>query len=302
MMQEIEQLITAALGQEPESLYRLKDVPNNKVYIFEAAGNSYILKFFKGNWPEDGKLAFVNRMLSQNSIPNAELIIFSRENEQFSNGYLIEGKIPGITADKMSLDKKQEKALYTKLGALLSKVHCIPVKNFGYIGNGEADYDTMLSFFEDEFDNRVEDLLNKKVFKEFEIEQMKQRVFSALKDTADLPSVLCHGDLSKKNIVVKKNGELVLIDWDDAMAYHWMADVARFTFWMKFVYSPEDYELFRAAFLENYHSDYRKEAFDDFEKRFHLYIGLDCLSYHINCGNEDMSNHIQSYLTDLMIL
>lgn len=53
----------------------------------------------------------------------------------------------------------------------------------------------------------------------------------------DLPSVLNHGDLSTKNVMIDEHGNLTLIDWDDAMSYNWIADIARMTYWMKFKYN-----------------------------------------------------------------
>ena len=48
-----------------------------------------------------------------------------------------------------------------------------------------------------------------------------------MRDFEDLPSVLCHGDLSKKNIILQDNGELSLIDWDDARRNNFIQDLRR---------------------------------------------------------------------------
>lgn len=64
------------------------------------------------------------------------------------------------------------------------------------------------------------------------------------------------------------------------MAYNWVADIARMTYWMKFHYDDEyEYAMFRNAFLEHYEADNFALDFDDIEKTFHTWIGLDHLDY-----------------------
>ncbi len=92
----------------------------------------------------------------------------------------------------------------------------------------------------------------------------------------------------------------MLIDWDDAMAYNWMADIARFTFWMRMNYSEQEYSLFRNTFLKHYRTGYRKDEFAVFEKAFHIYVGLDSLSYHIHMGEWVMQCQVKKYLDELM--
>ncbi len=79
--------------------------------------------------------------------------------------------------------------------------------------------------------------------------------------------------------MVDERGELSLIDWDDAMAYNWVADIARMTYWMKFHYDEYEYALSRNAFLERYATDNSVRDFDSLETTFHAWIGLDHLDY-----------------------
>lgn len=302
MMKDIEQIVEKTLGCRAEEIKRMENVSNNTVYRFRAASERYIIKFYRSReWPENGKLPFVNRILKQNQIACAELITFNREETAYPNGYLIEREIKGSTADKLNFEEKEETELYRKLAKLVSEIHRIPIKNFGYIGDGEADYDSLLSFFEDEFDSRMAELLEEKIFTEAQMRKMRKKLFDVLDCFKELPSVLCHGDLSKKNVIVQENGEIVLIDWDDAMAYNWMADVARLTFWMKMNYTEMAYVHYRNIFLEQYETAYRKEEFDLFEKAFHMYVALDSLVYFIGIGNKEMERSVKNYLNYLVI-
>ena len=276
-----------------DMLKPFENVPNNSVYSFESDGEGYIFKLFRSKyWPENDKLQFVNQTLRQRNIPCAELIVFTRDDPAYPNGYLIERKLDGITADKVMFTPEEEKAFYTKLAGTVSEFHSIPMKEFGYLGGGE---ESMCAFFDNEFDERVESLEEKGVYTSEELRNMKDIFMNTLKCFDDLPSVLCHGDLSKKNVMVQDSGALVLIDWDDAMGYNWMADISRFTFWMKMTYSESEYNLFREAFLEGYRGA-RKDEFDVFEKAYHIYNALDNLVYAIKVGNEKMATFTKEYL------
>ena len=289
----METIIRKYFEHGADMLKPFENVPNNSVYSFEADGKGYIFKLFRSKyWPENDKLQFVNQTLRQHNIPCAELIVFTRDDPAYPNGYLIERKLDGITADKVTFTQEEETAFYRKLAGIVSKFHSIPVKEFGYLGGGE---ESMSAFFDDEFDERVESLEEKGVYTADELRNMKDILMNTLNRFADLPPVLCHGDLSKKNVMMQDSGALVLIDWDDAMGYNWMADISRFTFWMKMTYSESEYTLFREAFLEGYHGA-RKDEFDAFEKAYHIYNALDNLVYAINVGDGKMTAFTKEYL------
>lgn len=299
MINAIEQIVRDIFHCDAAGLSQFENVTNNSVYSFECNDRPYIFKLYRSKyWPEDGKPQFVNQLLLNNGIPCAELIAFTRENPEFPNGYLIEQKINGCTADKLQFSQAQEVEFYKDLAGLVSEIHRIPVKGFGYMGSGEGAYESMHSFFDDEFDELTESFLEKGRFAEAELQTMKNILIDTLKRFDDLPAVLCHGDLSKKNVLVQEDGSLLLIDWDDVMAYNWMADIARFTFWMHMTYNEQDYMLFRNTFMDHYNGP-RKEEFDDFEKAFHLYVSLDVLNFAINTGNSDMQQFSEAYIQKL---
>ena len=293
----METIIRKYLKHGADMLKPFENVPNNSVYSFESNGDGYIFKLFRSQyWPENDKLQFVNEILRQHKIPCAELIVFTRDDPAYPNGYLIERKIEGVTADKITFTQVEEAAFYKKLADLVSAFHRIPLKTFGYIGNGNGGgEDSMGDFFEGEFDDRVESLEEQGVYTAEELHNMKDILMNTFKRFDDLPPVLCHGDLSKKNVMVQENGDLVLIDWDDAMAYNWMADISRFTFWMKMTYSEPEYSLFRGAFLEGY-CGARKDEFDVFEKAYHIYNALDNLVYAMEIGDETIAASSKEYL------
>lgn len=299
MTNAIQTIIQSQFGKSASDIAKFENVPNNSVYAVTVDGKKYIFKLFRGKyWPENGKPQLVCRLLSEHQVPCAELITFTRDDPAFPNGYLIESVIEGTTADKIAFTLDDEIAFYQKLAPLITKIHSIPVGGYGYMATGRGCSDSMCDFFEDEFDERAEHLIENGIFSESETKAMKQTLLNTLKEFEDLPSVLCHGDLSKKNVIVQADGSLVLIDWDDAMAYNWMADLSRFTLWMKMNYDKETYPIIKKSFLDSYQGE-RKDEFDRFEKAFHLYIATDFLSYAIKVGNDSMKTFAKEYLDEL---
>ena len=295
MLETVNQIIQSNFGCCAEEIRKFENVTNNFVYSFTVSDKHYILKLYRStDWPENGKVQFVNQLLIQNNIPCAELITYRQSDPIYPNGYLIERKIQGIAADKQTFRREQEITLYIQLAKLVSSIHNIKLTNFGYIGNGIACYESMTSFFEDEFD-RLENGL-KDTISETQLSKMKEKFFITMRDFEDLPSVLCHSDLSKKNIIIQENGKILLIDWDDAIAFNWMADISRLTFWMKLNYNEPDRILFRSIFLKHYQTAYRKSEFVSFESAFHIYSALDSLLFFKDIGDKAMENRLKSYL------
>ena len=139
----------------------------------------------------------------------------------------------------------------------------------------------------------------KETVTETRLRKMKERLLGTMRDFEDLPSVLCHGDLSKKNIIMQYNGEILLIDRDDAMALNWMADISRLTFRIKLNYSGQESELFRSRFLEHYNTAYRKSEFDTFESAFHIYSALDSLLFFKSVGDKEIEIRLKRCLDGL---
>ncbi|NIK75407.1 thiamine kinase-like enzyme [Paenibacillus castaneae] len=285
----IRKKVEELLHEKVDYIQKIENVPNNSVYKVLVTNKLYIFKIYKQrDWPEDGKLLFVNHTLIENNIGCAKMIAFDRNDSNLQTGFLIEEYLLGENADHIVFNPKSGKAFYKKFAQLISKIHRIRIENYGYIGTGIAGYKSFIDFVNDEYDDRANNLINKKLFDEQSLLEIKKTVIEKLRLCESLPSVLCHGDLSTKNVIIDEHGDLTLIDWDDAMSYSWIADVARMTYWMKFHYNAYEYEMYRNTFMEHYSTELNKSEFHTFENTFHIWIGLDHLNYYANtpqCAN-----------------
>ncbi len=260
------------------SVHRYEDVPNNSVYRIETDAKPYIFKAYSSRgWPEDGKLPYVNKKLNEHNIPHAALCAFDRKDERFPNGYLIEECLPGTTADRLTLTRAENVALFEKLAELMSRVHRIKMSGYGYIGGGAAGWSSFSKFMGDSLGDNITFLRERGLLDNSEAESLESEIVTRLKICDSSPSVLCHGDLSLKNVLVSRD-DITLIDWDDAYALCWAADIANLTLWMKRTYRS-DAEIYRKAFLDRYQTDDDINLFYQTEDILHVRYGLDLLNF-----------------------
>jgi len=277
----IRKTFEAQIGQKVCLVQKYENVANNSVYRIETDSQPYIFKVYNNkNWPEDGKLSFINQKLNEYKIPHAEILVFNRNDDNFPNGFLIEECLPGTTADRLALSTYETLKLFEKLAVLVSQVHTIKLTNYGYTGNGmPAMWATFSEFMFDCLDEST-NLTAHNLVAPYELDNIRQEIGKRLKVCDKYPSVLCHGDLSAKNVLVHSN-DVTLIDWDDAHSLCWMADIARLTLWMKLEYGDDAAGIYRKVFLDNYETEYGKKTFYELEDTLHVWYGIDYLGFFV---------------------
>ncbi len=276
----IRQTFEAQMKQAAITVQPFDHVTNNHVFKIETAARPYIFKVYSSNdWPENGKLPFVCRKLAECRIPHAELFVFDRSNENFPGGYLIEECLPGTTADRLTLSQAETLKLFEQLAVLVSCVHQIKMNGYGYTGDGSpAGWTTVSEHLADVLQDNIPCLAEAGVMPAAELDVVYHALQERLKVCDTYPPVLCHGDLSAKNMLVHA-GDITLIDWDDTHSLCWMADIARLTLWMKMHYDAKTAEGYRAAFLGHYTTAYDKNAFEEAEDILHVWYALDNLTF-----------------------
>ncbi|HBL83997.1 MAG: hypothetical protein A2Y17_05835 [Clostridiales bacterium GWF2_38_85] len=285
------------INTEILSICPFENITNNRVFKLTAHEKSYIFKIYNSGWPETGKLPFVSMKLDEQQIPHAKIFIFNRENSYFPNGYLIEECLPGTTADRLALSTSETMELFKKIAKLVSKVHKIKLTNYGYIGDGIAEWTTFSEYVYDSFEDCTANLLSHKLISKKEYEKVRHELHYKLSICDQFPAVLCHGDLSLKNVLVNQD-DITLIDWDDAHSLCCVADVARLTLWMKLNYDVYSSSAYRKAFLENYKTEYDMSSFEALEDVLHVWYGYDCLNFFVGKPQyENMKSILQKSLS-----
>lgn len=267
-----------------------ENVPNNYVYKIDTKTGAYIFKEYKSSsWPENGKTVFIDNKLNEYGIPHAKLIAFSRDDADFPNGFLIEKRLNGVTADRVNLSLNEEILLYKRLAELVSKVHQIPITNYGYIGSGTACCSTFTEFIEDSYIYHVDNLLKQGIFNEKELSHIKETLIRNFQILNKQQPVLNHGDLSKKNIILGPDGNITLIDWDDAVSLCWYADITRLTIWMNLNYDVKTVEILLDSFFSNYTPAYGDiETYAKLENALNVWYSLDYLNYFFGTPQYEM--------------
>jgi aminoglycoside phosphotransferase (APT) family kinase protein len=117
----------------------------NDTYKIETEDRAFVVKVFKRDWPEEGKLQWIERHLTQYEVPHARLVHYSRNDLYFPHGFLISEYIEGQNAlDAMAGGSLSLETYYSQIGALLRLAHQIPARQYGYIGHGPGGMTRLL--------------------------------------------------------------------------------------------------------------------------------------------------------------
>ncbi len=291
---EIEKLIKEKLSPYAKIKEKL-NTTNNGVYIVIDGEKEYILKFYKSkNWPEKNKNLYVNSLLEKCNIPFARVIGYDRDNLIFGGGYILEEKLKGKTIDLKTLNLDEGTKYYTSLAKFIKRVHAIKFERFGWLNNGAPCYSSFANFLMDDIKSSGGNLVEKGVISKSTLDNICKKIEECF-GRQNMQSSLCHGDLSLRN-AIWQGDDLVLIDYDDAIALPCYADVSRLTFDMK---EYKYYKEFRQAFFDSYFdSESEKEEYEEFEKVYHLYCAIDWMNFSVQKGYE--YNYLLNYFHDLI--
>src|SRR5690554_1557141 len=121
-MEKIKDKVRELTGFTVEKISRMEEDTNNNVFRVTAGNKDYIFKIYRSkDWPEDGKLLFINSKLQEYQIKSVKIIAFDRNDPDFSNGFLLEEVVPGRAASQLTFDEEDEKEYYRKLAVLISQ-------------------------------------------------------------------------------------------------------------------------------------------------------------------------------------
>jgi Ser/Thr protein kinase RdoA (MazF antagonist) len=283
----------------------------NSVHRVEARGRPYALKVFAHeDWPERGKLAWVESSLARRGIPRARLVHYTRESGHFPQGFSLSEFVEGENCKAAVRRGLLTPAAYFGLaGALLKKVHAVSLPRYGYIGEGEGMYEDFagwviacavgdcLRWVDD--DTRPAETL---------LPLIGRKVGPALRryESRFRPS-LVHADCTPKNGLLTRGGGLVLVDWDESVAGFWVWDYAGLTYWYSHMRSDggragdAGLDEARASFFRAYgRPEFDEAELGELEWAMHAAMAAGEMSYLYKIGDADGYARSRALLLSLL--
>jgi hypothetical protein len=210
---------------------------------------------------------------------------------------LLGSTLKGGKIDFGKYNKNRQKRIIYKAGEILSKIHTIKTKGFGYLNaNGIGSYSTysqLMSEYVKDFDKYLSLSTDIGMPK-----KSMQKIFSILiekEHTAPkLSPILSHNDYTLNHIMVNSKDEITgIIDWGEAEGHSPVNDFAKWSFWV---------EEIPIEWLQEGYSN--KRIFDrEYEDMLHwsrLSIGIGALSwYYVRKYRAGIKEVTQKLLRDL---
>lgn len=230
----------------------------NYVYKILTTKEPLLARVFRvRNSPEDGKLTWIEKQLTERRISHAKTIYYTRESTYFPYGYMVQEYINGENGFDAIMDNTVSfESFFDKLVVLLQKVHSVSIKGYGDIHDGIGEY---ASFYESKlawYKKNRERLSSLTDIEESIHEAVLLKLQDLKKHEKNFNSVLLHNDPTPGNTIYTQQGEIILIDWDNSGSGIWVSEYAGLTARGAFMwqYSTEDERnrIIKKAFKEYY--------------------------------------------------
>lgn len=270
--------VAKVLNTKVLSAHKIKSGEINHVYKISTSKGFFVARVFRyHDWPENGKLEWIEKQLSKLKVPHAKMVYYSKSKTFFPNGFMISEFIPGI--DGTSAVKKKiisETKLYFELGSIASKIHQVKVKRYGHINQGKGNLKDYIKLQLSGMEETLKPLVTKKLIETDPypvIAKLIRKTFKPLRNK--IHPVLLHGDMSETNIIVSKKDKIILIDWDNARAGIWLADFIELSrrqlFDKAWSTDPARATRARKAFFKGYgKTNFTKQEIIDTEKTLQI--------------------------------
>jgi aminoglycoside phosphotransferase (APT) family kinase protein len=200
--------------------------------------------------PDIGKLLWLSEELRKLNIPQASILHIEKSSINFPNGLMVSDWIEGKNGWQSIKDGTYSLKNFTlETAKILLKVHEIKVASFGRLyGKGLGHYN--------KYRDRIMGIPNDDGFKKlFKNSYLKKKhvldiINLLLKALEKIPfpeqPILVHSDPTPDNIIVRDDGSLVLVDWDDSEGSWWVRDYSYLRYWSD---RPEE---IKAGFFSGY--------------------------------------------------
>lgn len=222
----------------PNKIIPLGNSSLHRIYIIKDSNNSYVTRINSFNSLYKRYSFFIEQWimekLSQNSLPYLKIIFIDISRSIAPFDYEITEFIKGDTIHDLSLNKKINPLILIELGKTVAKFHKMETRKFGFfqldkiIKNdfGYGKYNFWRTYILKNLDNHLSFCLKTKIINQ----EIKEKILWLFKFYGkfleNINPVLLHGDLTNRNIFVKKNKIICIIDWEDCLSGDPIFDIA----------------------------------------------------------------------------
>lgn len=293
---DVERAAASVLGAPARVAERLTHGDINHVYKVSAAAGAFVLKVFShGDWPEEGKLPWVESRLAAHAVARARMLYYTRGGEFFPHGFSLSEYVAGANAKQAVRDGLLSPFDYLEAaGAYLRRVHEIGAPRFGHLGDGRGTEDDYVGWLVGwELKDRLDELRGAPGLGAGLYARAAGRVEETLRRfERRLRPVLVHADATPKNALLTGAG-LLLVDWDEAHAAPWLEDYTNLSYWYSYILHRGGLEVrdkaeVRAAFFRGYGApEFDDDELDALESALHAVQAAGVLSFYFQRGNAE---------------
>jgi RIO-like serine/threonine protein kinase len=204
---------------------------NNKTYFIYTQNNySFALRLTKNSWPKEKiecEKELINYIRKNTQIPVPKILCYDNSYKEFDFGWILMEKIDGDNLETLWINMSNENKNYIILQIIeiLNQLQSIKLDKIGslysygvgpYFENKRGPFNTSKEFLEDKMNLAIETVNTNLSFMGIKPFVPKlQKIFKKLLQLIDnVPIVLFHGDLSLRNILIKDNKIVSLLDWE----------------------------------------------------------------------------------------
>lgn len=195
-------------------------VPDGEFIVRISASSDNIKDFYKEQWVID--------RVRKAGVPVAEIIKVG--NDVIDSPYMIQKKLDG----EVALYHPEKKKILQKMGEYTCLINSIATTGYGEVFDWSDERLSKNFTWKAFLDNEIE--LSKRIQILERNKMMPREALEKLRDSLErigewnLPTVLNHGDMRRKNVIVDEKGDIkAIIDWGEAcsnIAPYWDLSIA----------------------------------------------------------------------------
>lgn len=274
--EKVSKVVNEVTGSDVKNVILINKGAVNHPFLVETREDKLFVRIFsRTSWPEPDKPKWVSDQLDYYNIPHAKQIFYDRSDRFFPCGIEISEYIEGRDASEVPLEELTYDDFCRKVVTNLHKVHDVKAKGYGFVNNGDGTTDDLNGFLFTMIDRKIGNLKSYIDDAEVLCIRCKERLKAGLEPyQSRFEPTLVHNDVHAENCRYTKEGEVILIDWDNAMLYPWQMDMATALYW------SWDPKIMKKAFLEEYRDrGFKEKELDEIINVFNIVHSINLCNF-----------------------